>query len=308
MGSTPSSQSSTAHLQLPKKQHVLLLGGTGRTGRKLVERLCDDGRFEVTAVVRSLDKAQLTFGENIDKINVVEGDLTDVAAWSHRLAGVNQIVTAVSCGLSTDVGVLLGYREAPANVPAQVDSKGIAALAEAAKEHGVRKVVAVTTASAGSPWSAAAIFLNAYRFFSVKHKFEGEQALRRSGLDYVILRPFGLGDDVPPPSGKRGIEYTQGKTPGSTRRRIPREDVARLCHEALLLEQPTASRATFECWATDAHAQPMDWAALAPDPPGALPDVNHDLPVLATVGGVTLAGAGTLRGLWRALRFIARRY
>ena len=32
-------------------EHVLIVGGTGRTGRRLVRHLLDDG-FEVTAVVR----------------------------------------------------------------------------------------------------------------------------------------------------------------------------------------------------------------------------------------------------------------
>ena len=61
-------------------------------------------------------------------------------------------------------------------------------LAAAAKAQGVRRMVAVTTASAGTPWAPAAIFLNAIHSFSVKHKFAGEQAIRASGLDYIVLR------------------------------------------------------------------------------------------------------------------------
>ena len=34
------------------REHVLVVGGTGRTGRRLINQLCDDPRFEVTAVVR----------------------------------------------------------------------------------------------------------------------------------------------------------------------------------------------------------------------------------------------------------------
>ena len=33
----------------------------------------------------------------------------------------------------------------------------------------------------------------------------------------------------------------------------------------------SASRVTFECWATDEHARPLDWYALQDDPPGRLP-------------------------------------
>ena len=298
MGASQSIEGSSA-----PTEHVLVVGGTGRTGRRLVKRLCADPHFEVTAVVRSHEKAQLVFGEDLDAINVVEGDLTDVEAWAHRLEGVSQIVTAVSSGLCTDAAVVLGAKEAPPNLPMSTDGEGIAKLADAAKQHGVRRMVAVTTASAGSPWSPAAIFLNAYHYCSVKWKWEGEQAIRASGLDYVVLRPYGLGRDVAPPPGKRGIEFTQGKSPGGTRRRIPREDVARLCHEALLLDPSSSRRATFECWATEEHGRPMDWNSLQSDPPGRLPEVNHDAPLAVVTGGSALLTAGVLRS---AVRLAAR--
>ena len=37
--------------------------------------------------------------------------------------------------------------------------------------------------------------LNAYHQMAVKYKWEGEQAIRDSGLEYVILRPYGLGPE-----------------------------------------------------------------------------------------------------------------
>ena len=50
----------------------------------------------------------------------------------------------------------------------------------------------------------------------------------------------------------------------------------------------------------------MPWAALRPDPPGALPAVNHDVPVAAVAGGAALLGAGAVRKAWRILRRVAR--
>ena len=191
---------------MPPSEHVLVVGGTGRTGRRLVQKLRDDPRVsEVTAIVRDPVKAQLIFGpeQDDDRLNIWEGDLTDVDAWATRLEGVSKVVTAVSCGLSTDPLVVLGAKEPASPLPSDVDGDGIAALAQAAKEHGVQRFVAVTTASAGSPWSLAAIFLNLIHSGSVKEKWRGEQALRSSGLDYVIIRPYGLGKDVPPPPGPR---------------------------------------------------------------------------------------------------------
>lgn len=305
MGGQASSPPST-------KQHVLVVGGTGRTGRRLVERLAADGRFEVSVVVRDHEKAQLVFDDELD-IDVFEGDLRDVASWETRLGGVDQIVTAVSCGLCTDPMVVLGLKPMPDNAPHATDAEGIAALAAAAKAHGVRRLIAVTSASAGSPWSAAAIFLNAYHYGSIKHKWEGEQAIRRSGLAYIILRPYGLGPDAS--AGRageehalRGIGWSQAETVSSDRRRIPRDDLAHLCHEALLLEMDGAApaRATVECWATDENAGPMSWDILKPDPPGPLADRDHDTPVALALGGAALGSAALLRGGWRAARGVLR--
>ena len=286
----------------PAPQHVLVVGGTGRTGRRLVSALCDDPNFTVSALVRDADKAQLVFGDK--DVDIVHGDLKDVDAWAHNLKGVSQVVTAVSCGQWVDLGVLVGLKPEPANMPYKTDAQGIANLAAAAKEHGVSRIVAVTTASAGSPWSPAAIFLNAVHYLSVKRKWEGEQAIRASGLDYVVLRPYGLGPDAPPgdepaPAPARGVEWSQGEPVGRERRRIPRDDVARMCHEALRLTPEEAPRATFECWATEKHRRPMDWSALRADPPGPLPEVNHDIPVAMVVGGGVLGVAAILRGSWR---------
>ena len=320
-GRTPSEHGTHGqHVQNMRGQHVLIVGGTGRTGRRLVQKMCEDPRIsEVTAVVRDPVKAQLVFGpehdsERLDgKVHIVEGDLTDVGAWASQLQGVSQVVTAVSCGLSTDPLVVLGARDPTAPLPSDVDGDGIAQLASAAKEHGVQRFVAVTTASAGSPWSPAAIFLNLYHHGSVKEKWRGEQAIRSSGLDYVIIRPYGLGRDVgdpkyvAPPPGPRGVEFSQGRETTGTRRHIPRDDVASLCHEALCLDRSTAHRATFECWATDTHARAMDWNALAPDPPGPLPEVDHAMAMGVALGGAVLLGAAGLRGARTLGRQVARR-
>jgi uncharacterized protein YbjT (DUF2867 family) len=317
--------SSSSAPKVPE-EHVLVLGGTGRTGRRLVARLLEDGDVEVTAVVRDTDKAQLVFGEALDgRLNVVEGDLADVDAWAHRLDGVSQVVTAVSCGMSTDPLVMLGVRS-PLPGPAEIDGAGIANLAAAAKSRGVRRVVAVTTASAGDPWSPAAVFLNTIHSMSVKWKWSGEQAIRRSGLDYVILRPYGLGRDEAPPPGERGIDWTQSTghaiytsasaetMPPASKRRIPRDDVAKLCHEALRLpaDDGPPARVTLECWATSQHSRPLEWPALTPDDlraeyGGALPEVDHDFAVAATLGGVALVGGGLARGAWRGGRTLLRR-
>lgn len=297
-----------------RPEHILVVGGTGRTGARLVEKLRCDPAYSVAVLARDPAKAEavLRLGTRHDAadgtaIEVIAGDLLDLKPWAHKLDGVDQIVTAVSCGTRTDLLVLLGLRPQPQNLPYAVDFGGMRRLVEAANEHGVRRIVAVTTASTGTPWSAAAIFLNIVCYCSVKWKFFGEQAIRRSGLDYIIIRPFGLVDSPQGQGTDLGIEFSQGRTEGA-RRRIPREDVARLCHEAL--RQPAGSRLAFECWATAEHRRPLPWPQLRQEPEGGIPDVSHNAAISMAVAGVAsvtgLTVASVARGVGRVLRWTRR--
>ena len=51
----------------------------------------------------------------------------------------------------------------------------------------------------------------------------------------------------------------------------------------------------------------MDWKALAPDPPGPLPEVDHATAMGVALGGAALLGAAGLRGVRVLGRHIARR-
>jgi len=317
-----------------QKQRVFVVGGTGRTGSRLVERLRRDPFFDdVTVLARDKEKANNLFnnnnnhktngsattpsslmrnddnnggGRNTDNnkktVKVVVGDLSNVAAWEHNLEGTTHVVTAVSSGTRTNPLALLGFVPLPTNLSKNIDCDGIGALADAAKERGVQRLVQVTTASTGTPWSPVAVFLNALCYMSVKWKFEGEQAVRRSGLDYVVIRPFGLTDT---PRGKDtgyGVEISQGKTKGN-RRRIPREDVAALCHQALRLEGE--SKMTFECWATDQHDRPLDWSKLRRDP-SAVTEVNHNAAVATILTGAAITGGLLGYGGYLGTRIVLR--
>merc|ERR1712137_45984 len=111
------------------------------------------------------------------------------------------------------------------------------------------------------------------------------------------------------PAGEKtfkGIVFSQGKTAG-TGKRIPREDVARLCAEAL---RSSKSRVTFECWTTPLHHRRLPWHELSPDAVGGLADVKHDTAMLA--GAATICGVSCLtsvvlaKGARRLLRLVRR--
>lgn len=173
---------------MTEKQKVLVVGGTGRTGAQLVDLLREDPSYDVCVLARSREKFDVLFRCD-DEVEIIEGDLTNIAEWEARLKGVSQIVTSVSCGVRTDPLVLLGLRNAPAPLPYEVDYCGISSLVSAAESHGVQRVVALSSACAGTPFSVPAILLNSLYFFSVKWKFEGEQVCTHFGSYVDSLLP-----------------------------------------------------------------------------------------------------------------------
>jgi uncharacterized protein YbjT (DUF2867 family) len=84
-------------------------------------------------------------------------------------------------------------------------------------------------------------------------KLKGEDSLRESGIPYAIIRPCALTDEV---GGKEFI-LEQGD---NIKGKISREDVAKLCVEAL--QQTKASNVTFEVKQGENTASYIDWQRL----------------------------------------------
>ncbi len=84
-------------------------------------------------------------------------------------------------------------------------------------------------------------------------KLKGEDSLRESGIPYTIIRPCALTEE---PGGKEFI-CDQGD---NIRGKISREDVAKLCVEAL--QQKTACNVTFEVKEGENTASSLDWQRL----------------------------------------------
>ncbi|NMF66393.1 CIA30 family protein [Brasilonema octagenarum] len=84
-------------------------------------------------------------------------------------------------------------------------------------------------------------------------KLKGEDSLRESGIPYAIIRPCALTEEV---GGKEFI-LEQGD---NIKGKISREDVAKLCVEAL--QQTKASNVTFEVKQGENTASYIDWQRL----------------------------------------------
>jgi uncharacterized protein YbjT (DUF2867 family) len=141
---------------------IVVAGGTGTLGTRLVPRLAEAG-LTVRVLTRDPARARHLAGPGVE---MVHGDVRDPARVARALRGADTVISAVH-GFAGPGGVS----------PASVDRAGNAHLVDAAARTGAAFVlVSVVGASPGHPIG----------LFRAKHA--AEQTLRASGIPWTIVR------------------------------------------------------------------------------------------------------------------------
>jgi uncharacterized protein YbjT (DUF2867 family) len=141
---------------------ILVAGGTGTLGTRLVPRLAGDG-LAVRVLTRDPARARHLAGPGVE---VARGDVRDAASVTRALRGAGTVISAIQ-GFAGPGGV----------PPASVDQDGNANLIHTAARGGAAFVlVSVVGASAGHPIG----------LFRAEHAAEG--SLRASGIPWTIVR------------------------------------------------------------------------------------------------------------------------
>jgi len=147
---------------------ILVVGGTGDLGGRIVRRLIEDGR-QLRCVVRAGSDGSPLRARGAE---VVTGDLTDPASLRMACEGVDIVVASAT---------VIGRRLAGAKRPKIVDADelGMASVIEAAEASGVQRFVYVSYAgldrSLGTPLERA--------------KVATERRLRASPMQRLVVRP-----------------------------------------------------------------------------------------------------------------------
>jgi uncharacterized protein YbjT (DUF2867 family) len=222
---------------------VLVAGATGKTGAPLIRILQAQG-YTVRAMVRDRAKA----GDLGAGVEIVEADVTRAETLAAAAKGAAYVISAIGASSAT-----------PPNNPENVDYKGIANLADAARAASARHFVLMS--SIGSGDANPATPLNKVFGMVLMWKGKGEEHLRQSGVPYTIVRPGGLVDCE---SGKVGLNIAPGDSRVSGR--ICRADVALVMADALT--NPAAAGKTIALIGDD--KAPLDawksaWAGIARD-------------------------------------------
>jgi len=200
---------------------VFVAGATGNTGKRIVTQLLSKG-FNVRAGVRDVDSAKNNFPPNDTKLQFVKADVTEGAAkLSEAIGNAEAVICATGFRPSLDF-----------LAPWKVDNFGTVNLVDACRSIGVNRFILISSilvngAAIGQLLNPAYIVLNVFGLTLVA-KLQAEQYIRKSGIDFTIVRPGGLRND--PPSGNIVMQAEDTLFEGS----ISRDQVAEVAVEALV--------------------------------------------------------------------------
>ncbi|MBC2054877.1 SDR family oxidoreductase [Listeria welshimeri] len=184
--------------------NVLVIGANGKIGRHLVEKLAMEKGFFVRAMVRKAEQVS-----ELEKLGAkpIIADLTK--DFNYAYDEIEAVIFTAGSGGHT-----------PASDTIKIDQDGAIKAINIAKEKGVRRFIIVSSYGADNPENGPESLVH-----YLKAKQAADEELKRSGLDYTIVRPVGLSDE--PATGK--VADVSGKPTNS----IPRADVANFISEAL---------------------------------------------------------------------------
>lgn len=205
----------------------VVIGAGGKCGQLCVERLLENGGL-VRAVGRDVEKLKAALGER-EKLSFAAADVSKPETLKECLVNARGVIYAASGK---------GYFSA-----AEVDNKGVARVAAAAKAAGAKRVVLISSCLVTTKhrFNPIRLLLNNMRYGLMDEKLAGEATLRASGMPFTIVRPGGLTNVE---GGKAVLSYSQGDLPARAPGMVSRADVASICVAAL--SASAAKDTTFE--------------------------------------------------------------
>ena len=204
---------------------VLVAGAHGKTARRLVRMLAEDGH-EVRGLVRKEEQMPDVEADGAEPVLVDLEEEEVEGAVGEAVEGCDAIIFAAGAGPGSGAA----RKET-------MDYGGAAKLVEAAEKQGLRRYLMLSSMGAGDPEGGS----EAMRPYLIA-KARADERLQESGLDYTIIRPGGLTNE----EGTGRIDAAQSL---GRRGEISRDDVARTFAEALEVEN--TYHKTFEILAGD---------------------------------------------------------
>lgn len=178
---------------------LLIIGGTGRTGRELAEQSVAAGH-DVSVMGRSAEPSTVVQGAT-----AVQADAMDAAAVHRALESQDAVVVALSIPRKSRSPF------SPLTGPANLHSHSITGVLEGMRAQGVRRLLKVSAQGVGSSRPrAGALFRTLVRSSNLRPAFEdhaiADHIVQASALDWTILRPPVLAEGPRTEAGLRAGE------------------------------------------------------------------------------------------------------
>jgi putative NADH-flavin reductase len=186
---------------------LLIFGSTGGTGRELLKQSLDQGH-DVVAIARNVERLD---DVNHASLQLVRGDVLDPTSVESAVAGHDAVMCAIGAGAERTT-----LRE-----------DGTRNIVKAMENAGVRRLVCLSSLGVGDS-HANLPFFTKYIIVGIflRHAFadhERQEAIvRRSSLDWTIVRPPHLTDGPRTGAYRHGFSTTDRQIKG----KISRADVA----------------------------------------------------------------------------------
>src|SRR4051795_2582374 len=177
---------------------VAIAGGHGQIAMQLGQLMIEDGH-RVLGIIRNPDQAGDLEALGMEAVIF---DLEHDAGLAAALGAVDAVVFAAGAGPGSGAERKL-----------TMDRDGAVKLSDACKQNGIGRYLMVSAMGAKPGVGGDEVF-QVY----LRAKFEADEAVRASGLDFTILRPGGLTDESGTGAVALGEELDRGN--------IPRADVA----------------------------------------------------------------------------------
>ncbi|KAL2930814.1 hypothetical protein RDABS01_036224 [Bienertia sinuspersici] len=176
--------------EMGSQKKIFVAGATGSTGKRIVEQLLQRG-FSVKAGVRDIEKAKTIFPTN-SALQIVKADVME---------GSDKLVEAISDDSEALICATGFQRSWDPLAPWKVDYYGTINLVEACRKRGIKRFILISSilvngAAMGQLLNPAYVFLNVFGLVLVA-KLQAENYIRKSGINYTIVRPGGLKNDPP---------------------------------------------------------------------------------------------------------------
>lgn len=196
---------------------TLVVGANGQIGKHLVTFIQDNDQLEAKAMIRKKEQATYFVERNAETVIVdLEDDIDSIAKAAE---GVDAVVFTAGSGPKTGKDKTI-----------MVDLDGAVKTIEAAKKAGVKRFIMISSfdtrreAIQEAPDSFAP-------YVAAKHY--ADEWLRATDLDYTIIHPGGLTNEVGTGQIEAGMDVDRGQ--------ISREDVAKVI-EACLEDKNTIGK------------------------------------------------------------------